>query len=223
MTQKRKFYVVWVGRQPGIYDNWDDCQQQVAMFPGAKFKSYTSQTEATMAFRGNPEEQEGIILSIANHNPGSGVTQIRDIKALTEQFPEINGNAIAVDGACSGNPGVFEYRGVDMSTGQEIFHFGPMAGGTNNIAEYLALVHVLAMLYNRNDHQTPVYTDSRTGRSWVRNRGHRSKLARTPETAPVYQLLERADRWLQTHTTATPILVWDTDRWGEIPADFARK
>ena len=123
--------------------------------------------------------------------------------ALKERFPEINGSAIAVDGACSGNPGPMEYQGVDLSTGERIFHFGPLDGGTNNAAEYLALVHALALLYNRNDSQTPIYSDSRIAR--------------------LFELLDRADRWVQTHQIYNPILVWDTDRWGENPADFSRK
>lgn len=219
---KRKFYVVWVGREPGIYDNWDDCEQQVAMFPGARYKSYDSQTAATIAFRGDPEDQEAIVRAIAAHNAETAMPT-RDLEKLKEQFPEINGGAIAVDGACAGNPGPMEYQGVDLRTGERIFHFGPLEGGTNNVAEYLALVHALALLYNRGDSVTPIYTDSRTGRSWVRNRRNRCTLPRTPQTAAVYNLLERADTWLQTHRTTNQILVWDTDRWGEIPADFNRK
>ena len=221
---QRKFYVVWVGRQPGIYDNWDDCEQQVALFPGAKYKSFTSQTQATLAFRGDPEEQEAIVRAIADHNAAAAASlPAQDVAELKARFPEINGEAIAVDGACAGNPGPMEYRGVDLRTGQQIFHFGPLEGGTNNVAEYLALVHALALLFNRNDTQTPIYTDSRTGRSWVRNRRNRCTLPRTAATARVYQLLDRADHWLQTHQLLNPILVWDTDRWGEIPADFSRK
>ncbi|MDE6125466.1 MAG: viroplasmin family protein, partial [Muribaculaceae bacterium] len=134
--KKRKFYVVWVGRVPGIYDNWDDCQEQVAMFPGAKYKSFDSQTAATIAFRGNGEEEESVIRAIADHRPSDPGDY-----AL---IPEINLSAIAVDGACSRNPGPMEYRGVEVATGREIFHFGPVPDGTNNVAEYLALVHALA-------------------------------------------------------------------------------
>ena len=50
-------------------------------------------------------------------------------------------SAWAVDAACSGNPGPMEYRGIDLATGAEIFHFGPVHG-TNNIGEFLAIVPV---------------------------------------------------------------------------------
>lgn len=108
---QRKFYVVWVGREPGIYDNWDDCEQQVAMFPGARYKAFTSQTAATLAFRGSPDDQEAIVRAIADHNAATPPPGAVGLEELKERFPEINGNAIAVDGACSGNPGPMEYQG----------------------------------------------------------------------------------------------------------------
>ena len=212
---KRKFYVVWVGRVPGIYDNWDDCQEQVAMFPGAKYKSFDSQTAATIAFRGDGEEEESLIRAIADHR--------RATPGDYALIPEINLSAIAVDGACSRNPGPMEYRGVEVATGKEIFHFGPVPDGTNNVAEYLALVHALAFLFKKGDGTTPVYSDSRTARAWVRNRRNRTTLQRTPNNGKIIELLARADAWLQTHNFTNPILCWDTARWGEIPADFDRK
>lgn len=221
---QRKFYVVWEGRQPGIYDNWEDCQEQVVGFPGARYKSFSNQNAATEAFRGNPEEEEEIVRSIALHNSMRTSTSILDsIADRLIAFPEINGHAWAVDGACSGVPGPMEYRGVDLATGTEIFRYGPVPNGTNNAAEYLAIVHALALLYNRGDSTTPIYSDSRTARAWVRNRRHRCTLERSAATARVFELLDRADMWLQTHITTNPILVWNTELWGEIPADFGRK
>lgn len=223
-SKKRKFYVVWVGREPGIYEDWDDCQAQVAMFPGAKYKAFDSQTAATIAFRGDAQEEGSIIRAIADHNAAAAVATTAGSPSLFT-IPEINPNAIAVDGACSncGGKGAIEYRGVWVATGQELFHVGPLAEGTNNVAEYLALVHALAYLYQRNDSQTPIYCDSVTARSWVRNHGHRSKLEPTKENRRLFELLARADNWVQTHRFQNPILRWDTERWGEIPADFGRK
>lgn len=223
MSKKRKFYVVWVGREPGIYEDWDDCQAQVSMFPGAKFKAFDSQTEATLAFRGDAEDESDIIRRIADHNAAKAKSE--PMQNAIFSIPEINPNAIAVDGACSnrGGRGMMEYRGVWVADGHELFHLGPLPDGTNNVAEYLALVHALAFLYQRNDSTTPVYSDSKTARSWVRNRGHRSTLERTPVNGRIFELLERADAWVRTHSLLNPILRWDTERWGEIPADFGRK
>lgn len=214
MSARRKFYVVWAGHNPGIYDSWEECELQVKGFAGAKYKAFASQTEATLAFRGEPSEHLGILKSIASHQAA---------KTNYAAIPEINLEGIAVDGACAGVPGPMEYRGVKIGTGEEVFHLGPLPDGTNNVAEYLALVHALALLDKRGDHVTPVYSDSRTAQAWLRNRGHRSKLERTPANARIFELLARADAWVQSHQIMNPVIKWETEKWGEIPADFGRK
>lgn len=218
---KRKFYVVWVGRDPGIYEDWDDCLEQVKGFPGAKYKSFDSQMAATVAFRGDPADEAAVIRAIADRNAGRQADGTSQLSLV--DIPEINPDAIAVDGACAGNPGRMEYRGVDVKSGIELFRVGPLDDGTNNVAEYLALVHALAYLYNKGDSATPVYSDSRTARSWLKNKGCRTKLLRTPRNGKIFELLARADVWVQTHRITNPVLRWDTDAWGEIPADFGRK
>ncbi|MCH5177762.1 MAG: ribonuclease H [Prevotellaceae bacterium] len=132
------------------------------------------------------------------------------------------GEAIAVDAACSGNPGPMEYRGVHLPSGKQIFHFGPVQG-TNNIGEFLAIVHALALLKQRNLPTMTIYSDSRTAQIWVQKRKCKTTLQRTPENAELFGIIERAERWLQTNTYSNPILKWDTENWGEIPADFGRK
>ena len=114
-----------------------------------------------------------------------------------------------------------EYRAVYLPTEQEVFHFGPL-NGTNNIGEFLAIVHALALIEQRGANVT-VYSDSRTAISWIRQKKCKTKLERTPQTEEVFRMVDRAEAWLQAHEWKTPILKWDTDRWGEIPADFGRK
>lgn len=210
----RKFYVVWKGFSPGIYDSWEECKLQVTGFPGAEYKSFDSQEAATKAYRGDYNEQIQLLRSIAMN---------RRETVNYEAIPDIIKDSIAVDGACSGNPGPMEYRGVDVMTGAEIFHVGPLADGTNNVAEYLALIHVLAFLKKTNNTETVVYSDSRTALSWLRNRGHKSKLARTKNNGKIFDMLARADKWIQSNVSYNRVIKWDTEKWGEIPADFDRK
>ena len=210
----RKFYVVWKGFSPGIYDSWEECKLQVTGFPGAEYKSFDSQEAATKAYRGDYKEQIQLLRSIAMN---------RRETVNYEAIPDIIKDSIAVDGACSGNPGPMEYRGVDVMTGAEIFHVGPLADGTNNVAEYLALIHVLAFLKKTNNTETVVYSDSRTALSWLRNRGHKSKLARTKNNDKIFDMLARADKWIQSNVSYNRVIKWDTEKWGEIPADFDRK
>lgn len=208
-----KYYVVWEGYQPGIYDSWEECKAQINGYPGAKYKSFDSKTAATLAFRGDSRDHIGIIKAIASHK--ASVVNYAD-------FPEIVTDSIAVDAACSKNPGPVEYRGVDVMTGAEIFREGPWQGGTNNIGEFLAIVHALA-LFNTSNPTLTIYSDSRTAISWIRARHSRTNIVPNAQNAQILGYLERANRWLATHSFSNPILKWDTDKWGEIPADFGRK
>lgn len=217
---RTKYYVVWEGRAPGIYDNWDEARAQIDGFPGARYKSYTDLTAATEAFRGNDVAELTALRTLMRRQQGTSSEIVN-----YEAFPEIRLDALAVDAACAGNPGLMEYRGVWVANGTEEFHLGPLPDGTNNIGEFLALVHGLALLKQRGLTSVPVYTDSRTARSWVNRGTARTTVARTERNARIFELLRRAEAWLGANppSTRNQILVWDTQRWGEIPADFGRK
>ena len=130
--------------------------------------------------------------------------------------------SIAVDAACSGNPGLMEYRGVFVSDGVEIFHMGPLEEGTNNIGEFLAIVHALALL-QKSGKAYPLYTDSVNAMKWIERKKCNTQLAETARNRPIFELIARAEKWLRENSFTTPILKWDTKKWGEIPADFGRK
>lgn len=134
---------------------------------------------------------------------------------------DVRADAWAVDAACSGNPGPMEYRGIDLATGQVVFHFGPMYG-TNNIGEFLAIVHALALMQQQGI-QKVIYSDSVNAILWVNKRQCKTKLERNAKTEPLYQIIARAENWLRTHQYTTQIIKWDTKKWGEVPADFGRK
>lgn len=132
------------------------------------------------------------------------------------------GAAIAVDAACSGNPGPMEYQGIDLHTGTQIFHFGPVHG-TNNIGEFLAIVHALALLDKKGITGYTIYSDSYNAILWVKKKQCKTKLERNAQTEPLFQIIARAELWLRTHRVTTPVVKWETKQWGEIPADFGRK
>lgn len=136
--------------------------------------------------------------------------------------PEVKANAWAVDAGCSGNPGKMEYQGVDLATGERIFHFGPVFG-TNNIGEFLAIVHALALMWQRGIHDKVIYSDSYNAILWVRKKQCKTNLEHSEKTARLYEIIARAENWLKTHAFNTPIIQWDTRKWGDIPADFGRK
>lgn len=219
MSSHKKYYVVWEGRIPGVYDNWDDAFQQIDRFKGARYKAYSSSAEAAEAYRKGLLMGENVSLGAFLKGVSSaGKKQ----QAHWSSFQEIDRNAWAVDASCMGNPGIMEYQCVDLATGRTVFRIGPYPDATNNIGEYLAIVHAMALMEKQGIRRT-IYSDSRIGMSWVRKGKANTTLRPTPKNAFVRRLIMRADHWLGTHTFRVPILKWDTDRWGEIPADFHRK
>lgn len=216
---KQKYYVVWQGITPGIYDRWSDCLQQVEGFDGAKYKSFATLAEAEQAFEDGwhkhwgQRPQKSADASVASGASGDG-THARN--------PEIDYDSISVDVGTWGNPGPIEYRGVDTATGEEIFHVGPIPMGTNNLGEFIAIVHALAYLKQQGSNKT-VYTDSHTALKWLRARRVESTLVRDESTARIWELTDRALHWLRTNSYSNKVLKWHTERWGEIKADFGRK
>ena len=211
---KRKWYVVFNGMPSGVCDTWDECRLRTEGYPGARYKAFDSPEEAIEAYRSEVDPYaEDIIRAIANAPVA---------RKVYSDIPEVLPGSIAVDAACSGNPGVMEYRGVWIDTGQQIFHQGPFPEGTNNIGEFLAIVHALALCYQKGI-TAAIYSDSVSGMAWVRRRHANTQLKPNEKNANLLQLVARAEAWLNNHAWSNPIYKWQTDRWGEIPADFGRK
>lgn len=269
-----KYYVVWKGFAPGVYESWEEAELQVSGFPDASYRSFSSMEAAVEAFReGFDKEglikevkkemerlaQEGTVITFDENKsssaPNKATTQeiggrrltslgVRDVKVsndLNVSGSNVSGSSvsganvsgamgapqwitesIAVDAACSGNPGPMEYRGVYVKTGQQLFKVGPLEGGTNNIGEFLAIVHGLA-LQEKQGTQLPLYSDSVNAQKWVRMGICKTTLEETEQNAPIFDMIRRAESWLRTHTFRVPIYKWETKQWGEIPADFGRK
>ena len=210
MAKKRKWYVVWVGINPGIYDNWADCKAQITGFKNARYKAFETVKEAQEAFRGSATSY----LSKEDQN----------IVTSKRVFPaSIDPNSLSVDAACSGNPGLMEYRGVRTGDAMQLFHKGPFEQGTNNVGEFLALVHGLAYLKQIGKENIIIYTDSKTAMAWVRNKKVKTTLKKSAKNKVLFELMERGLRWLQSNSIKTRIVKWDTKSLGEIPADFGRK
>ena len=209
---KKKYYAVWKGHHTGVFDSWDDCKAQIKNFQGAQYKSFSTFDAAKKALKGNYRDYIGKAKSFKS-------------ELSAEQLKKIgqpNFNSISVDAASSGNPGKMEYRGVDTKSKKELFRQGPFEEGTNNIGEFLAIVHGLALLKKTGGNHL-IYTDSRTAMSWVKKKTCNTKLQRTAKNKPVFDLVDRAIIWLQSNTYNTKIVKWETKAWGEIPADFGRK
>ena len=207
----QKFYVVWKGRQTGVFETWDDCKLQTEKFPKAVYKSFKTRQLAEQAFKDGWWEYIG-----------------KDIieTELTEEQLLLVGKAveesISVDGAWNTITGVVEYQGVYTKTKAPIFKVGPLEDGTINIVEFLGIVHALAHCKKHNI-VLPIYSDSRNAIGWVRDKEARTNHKRSDKNTKIFELLDRAIKWLKENEYENQVLKWETKGWGENPADFGRK
>lgn len=208
MATTKKFYVVWSGIQPGIYQRWTDCEAQIKGVKGARYKSFPTLQAAEEAYKSGPEPITPKPRSTSGPKTPRAGTYIT--------------RSICVDAACSGNPGVLEYQGVYTQSKQQLFH-QKFPLGTNNIGEFLGIVHGLAFLKQQGEHEMPIYSDSVNAIKWVIQKKCKTTLPENKKTASLYEVIRRAEKWLSENAYRNPILKWETDRWGEIPADFGRK
>ncbi|WP_299673026.1 ribonuclease H family protein [uncultured Tenacibaculum sp.] len=212
MSKKKKFYVVWKGKKTGVFNKWETCKKQISGFEGAQYKAFLDKDEAEKAFKKS-----------YNDYKGKDTTK----KKISEEEKRKYGTpvleSLSVDAACAGNPGILEYRGVDTKTKKQIFIQGPFKQGTNNIGEFLALVHGLALLKKQKLPNYPLYSDSKIAISWVKKKQCRTNVTFTEANKDLLDLIKRAEAWLKENPVTNPILKWETKVWGEIPADFGRK
>lgn len=212
MSKKQKYYVVWYGNPAGIFGSWKECQLSIKGVSGAQYMSFETFAEAKKAYNKEYKDYKG------KKKEGKKILTA----AQKATYGEPNLYSIAVDAASSGNPGKMEYRGVDTQTRKQLFHQGPFAQGTNNIGEFLALVHGLAFLKQKGSDRI-IYTDSRIAMGWVKKKKCNTKLKPSTKNKTLFELVARAEAWLQNNTYTTKMVKWETKAWGEIPADFGRK
>ncbi|WP_276355162.1 ribonuclease H [Cohnella caldifontis] len=209
-----KYYVVWEGKTPGIYESWTACKAQVDGVAGAKYKSFGTRAEAEKAYRGGWKRTFSEARKAAERETAAGTP--------AAAAGAVDLDSISVDVGTRGNPGPIEYKGVDTRTGEVLFAYGPISKGTNNLGEFLAIVHALAYLKKQGSSKT-VYSDSRTALKWVREKQVATNLARDETTQEVWTLVDRALEWLRANRYDNKLLKWETTEWGEIKADYGRK
>ncbi len=132
-------------------------------------------------------------------------------------------DSIIVDAAWNSVQKDMEYQGILYKTNSRIFHMGPLAHGTNNIGEFLAIVHALGYCKKHAMDTMPIYSDSRNAIGWVKAKKCKTNLEESPKTKHIFDLITRAENWLQENKYKNKILKWETKAWGENPADFGRK
>jgi ribonuclease HI len=208
----KKYYVIWKGKETGVFSSWDKVKKLVQGVEGAKYKSFGSKAEANIAIKKKYSDYQG-----------NNSKKIALSDADKARFGVPIKNSLTVDAACSGNPGNMEYRGVLHHNKQEVFKMGPFKNGTNNIGEFLALVHGISLLKKKGLHSLPIYSDSKIAMSWIKKKTCRTNITFDVSNSDLLTLIHRAEKWLKENSFSNPILKWETKAWGEIPADFGRK
>jgi ribonuclease HI len=216
---KANFYVVWQGRETGVFESWAACEEQVKGV-AAKYKGFATREEAEKALAEGAEKY--IKPRTAAKKQEGNAISVKDLSPEEMQQHGVLLPALAVDAACSGNPGKMEFRGVIADTGTEVFHRGPYIGGTNNIGEFLAIVLGLAYLKKYNLPWV-LYSDSKTAIAWIRQKKCKTQLEWNANNQDLFLAVRAAEKWLADNTWTTAIYKWETEKWGEIPADFGRK
>jgi ribonuclease HI len=205
---KQKYYVVWKGRKTGIFTSWAECEAQVKGYVDAEFKAFGTLKEAETAYKSSYKAYKGRSSSLGKWKNAS-------VKPIF--------SSICVDAASSGSSGRMEYRGGLLESREEVFRIGPFTDGTNNVGEFLAIVHALTWLDDNKKYMT-VYSDSQTAISWVKTGTCKTMLKHTSGNAPIFKLIKNAEDWLaENEIRENAVFKWKTDLWGEIPADFGRK
>ena len=207
---EKKFYVVRKWKKIWIFDSRDECKNSVNWFSDAKYKWFSSKDEAERAMN-EWREKYYEVKNVAKKE-----------KVNNEDIPFF-AESIAVDAACSGNPWEMEYRWIDLQTWDEIFH-EKFTIWTNNIGEFLAIVHWLKYLKDRWD--KVIYSDSRIAIARVNQWKCKTQLKIEDWNSDfeiILKAVERAEIWLKENWINHKILKWNTEDWWEIPADFGRK
>lgn len=206
---KKKFYVVRKWKKNWIFDSREKCKECVNWYSDAKYKNFSNLADAETALNEWREKY---------YNSDSRKTEKIDKNQIYKTVPFFKAS-IAVDAACSLNPWILEYRWIDLQTWNEIFH-EKFELWTNNIGEFLAIVHGLKYL-EWNDEKA-IYSDSRNAISRVEAKKCKTQFDFN-QCEKLKSAIENAEIWLKNYWIKNKILKWNTEEWGEIPADFGRK
>jgi ribonuclease HI len=160
---------------------------------------------------------------LKDNENGGGLFEIVSVnqnEILEDDTPNLE--SICVDASTIENPGVTEYRGVDTATKQVLFQH-KYDEATNNIGEFLAIVHALALYKKQGKELKIIYSDSANAISWVQQKKCKTKYQKTENNTKLFDDIQRAVVWLENNSYDTKVLKWNTGAWGEIPADYGRK
>lgn len=150
-----KFYVVWKGRETGVFTDWTTCKRHIDKFAGAQYKSFPSKAEAEAAFA---KGASGAIVAATKNSSGTKSTATKGagkssakagLKTYTATEVQAQPEQVKIftDGGCEPNPGeagsgLALYRDNSL---ESLWYGLYNPQGTNNTAELNALNQALIM------------------------------------------------------------------------------
>ncbi len=156
----KKYYVIWIGRQPGIYTTWSEAERQVKGFPNAKYKSFPSQETATQAYAGGSTKATTVVRKPSTSSQKKGTVKTASSANIFDADV-----VIFCDGACDPNPGksgtgIAVYHDKEL---QQLWYGLYNPAGTNNTAELLGLFHSLLIAKEEvlKDKSVTIHCDSK--------------------------------------------------------------
>ena len=202
----KKFYVVWQGRETGIFTDWASCKKQVDQFAGAKFKSFPNRQEAEAAFNGNSPSASRTVSKTSAPKKKSSSNTVKTYTANEISALAID-TKIFTDGACSPNPGkagsgIAVYRDNLIN---ELWYGLYNPAGTNNTAELNGLNQALILAKDElaQDQSVAIFCDSKYSiqcitqwavnwekKGWKKNGGEIKNLDLIKDIFKLYQTLK---------------------------------
>jgi len=153
----KKFYVVWQGRETGIFTDWSTCKKQIEKFAGARYKSFKTLGEAESAFSGH-----SVTTSSVKKKPTRQTVKTYTASEIAVMDLDTK---IFTDGGCEPNPGeagsgVAVYRNDKVD---ELWYGLYNPKGTNNTAELNALHQALIMAKDeiKKEKSVAIFCDSK--------------------------------------------------------------
>lgn len=211
---KNKFYVVWKGRDTGIFTSWSEVNELIKGFSGAEYKSYADQETAELEFSlGSPKGRS----NDENHT----TTKLKEEPSDDHKAPDHE--CLTVDGSYLGGKKIMQYRCVWNQSKEEVFSTKPIEGGNQNIAEFLALVGAMKYRVSTKQYDLHIYSDSQTALSWVRNCKIKSSYDLSQLDEVVQERIYGALKFIAKSGVRKNLYKWDSALWGDIPADYGRK
>lgn len=111
------------------------------------------------------------------------------------------------------------YKGFNESTNKWIFKVKYKGYCTQNVADFMAIVHALHYC-KINNIDLPIYNDNLVAIKWVKDKKVNSLLIKTKENHELFQSFENALVILKQNDFLNPILFWKKKELGNIKNPF---